>query len=140
MKRFVGLVAIVLGVASCTTTNPEQEKEIAQLRSQLEQARADKARAEAELAEAQASAKRMEAASGTSLYQQALAVEAEGRGLEAVSAYVRAARSGSGKAALRLAQIYEKGIPGVSVDYANSLKWYIVARELGEDVPAKKRP
>ena len=35
-------------------------------------------------------------------------------------------------------KIYDKGIAGVSRDYAESLKWYNAARVLGEDVPMAK--
>ena len=46
--------------------------------------------------------------------------------------------SGNGKAAKRLGDIYDKGLAGVSRDYAESLKWYNAARVLGEDVPMAK--
>ena len=52
---------------------------------------------------------------------------------------MRAARSGSGKAAKRLGEIYDKGIAGVSRDYAESLKWYTTARAMGEDVQLQKQ-
>jgi TPR repeat protein len=73
------------------------------------------------------------------LLLQAEALELEARGSEAVQFYVRAARSGSGKAAKRLGEIYDKGIPGVSRDYAESLKWYNTARALGEDLKDVRR-
>ena len=41
-------------------------------------------------------------------------------------------------AAKRLGEIYDKGLAGVSRDYAESLKWYNAARVLGEDVPMAK--
>jgi TPR repeat protein len=63
---------------------------------------------------------------------------AESAAAEAVAMYVRAARARSGMAALRLGEIYDKGIPGVSRDYAESLKWYNAARVPGEDVPMAK--
>ena len=75
---------------------------------------------------------------GQALYEQALDLESEDRGAEAVGIYARAARSGSGKAALRLGEIYEKGIPGVPRHDANSRRWCNVARILGEDVPASR--
>ena len=52
--------------------------------------------------------------------------------------YIKAARGGSGPAAKRLGEIYDKGIDGVSRDYAESLKWRNAARVLGEDVPTAK--
>jgi serine/threonine protein kinase len=77
-------------------------------------------------------------AGGESLYEQAAVLEQQGKGSDAVKLYVRAARSGNGKAAKRLGEIYDKGIAGVSRDYAESLKWYNAARVLGEDVPMAK--
>ena len=52
----------------------------------------------------------------------------------AIRIYRRAARAGSGKAAKRLGEIYDRGVPGVSRDYAESLQWYETARQLGETV------
>jgi TPR repeat protein len=52
--------------------------------------------------------------------------------------YTQAARSGSGKAAKRLGEIFDKGLIGIQRDYAESLKWYNAARVLGEDVPMAK--
>jgi serine/threonine protein kinase len=75
---------------------------------------------------------------GEDLFNQAAALEQQGKGGDAVKVYVRAARTGSGKAAKRLGEIYDKGIAGVSRDYAESLKWYNAARVLGEDVPLAK--
>ena len=69
------------------------------------------------------------------LYEHAFALEYQGRGMDAVQLYVRAAQSGNGKAALRLGEIFSLGIPGVARDYAQSLKWYNAARILGEEVP-----
>lgn len=74
-----------------------------------------------------------------SLFSQGEMLERQGRGPEAVKMYARAARDGSGKAAKRLAEIYDQGIPGVPRDYSLSLKWYNAARVLGEDVPPVKR-
>jgi len=72
------------------------------------------------------------------LFQQAAVLEGEGKGREAVKLYTQAARSGSGKAAKRLGEIYDKGLIGISRDYAESLKWYNAARVLGEEVPMAK--
>jgi TPR repeat protein len=66
------------------------------------------------------------------LYAAAQALETQGKGEEAVRVYQQAARSGSGKAALRLGDIYDKGLLGIPRDYAESLKWYNAARVLGE--------
>jgi serine/threonine-protein kinase len=68
------------------------------------------------------------------LYEQALAMESGGNAKDAIRIYRRAARAGSGKAAKRLGEIFDKGAPGVSRDYAESLQWYETARQLGETV------
>jgi serine/threonine-protein kinase len=68
------------------------------------------------------------------MYQQALAMEKSGKAADAVRIYRRAARAGHGKAAKRLGDIFDRGVPGVSRDYAESLQWYQTARELGETV------
>jgi len=68
------------------------------------------------------------------MYQQALAMEAGGKAAEAVRIYRRAARAGHGKSAKRLGDIFDRGVPGVSRDYAESLQWYQTARDLGETV------
>jgi TPR repeat protein len=71
------------------------------------------------------------------IHEQALALEREKRGAEAVKVYERAVRQGSAKAALRLGEIYDKGIPGVSRDSTLSVKWYSAARVLGAEVPKR---
>jgi serine/threonine-protein kinase len=65
------------------------------------------------------------------LLKQAAALEVEGKARDAIRLYIQAARSGSGAAAARLAQIYEKGAPGVPLDSNEALKWSTVARALG---------
>jgi localization factor PodJL len=69
---------------------------------------------------------------GSVLYRHAMQAESDGRNAEAVRLYVQAARAGSGRAAWRLSQIYDKGLDGVSRDYPESLKWRNAARVLGE--------
>jgi colicin import membrane protein len=112
----------------------------AEARATAARERAAEVRAIAERAAAERAAAEEYAAkaSGIGLYEQALALEQEGRGRDAVKLYVRAARSGNGKAAKRLGEIYDKGLAGVSRDYAESLKWYNAARVLGEDVPMRE--
>jgi serine/threonine-protein kinase len=68
------------------------------------------------------------------MYQQALAMESSGKAADAVRIYRRAARAGHGKSAKRLGDIFDRGVPGVSRDYAESLQWYQTARDLGETV------
>jgi serine/threonine-protein kinase len=57
----------------------------------------------------------------------------------AVRLYRQAARKGSGKAAKRLGEIFDKGLAGISRDYQESLQWYELARRLGEDVETAGR-
>ncbi len=73
------------------------------------------------------------------LYQQALEMEIGGDAKGAIRLYRRAARAGSGKAAKRLGEIYDRGLPGVSRDYAESLQWYETARQLGESIETASR-
>ncbi len=76
---------------------------------------------------------------GPSQYQTAVSYEEKGEGKAAVKAYVTAARGGSCEAAKRLGDIFDKGLIGISRDYAESLKWYNFARTLGTcDVPVAK--
>jgi serine/threonine-protein kinase len=73
-------------------------------------------------------------AENETLYQQALSMESGGDVKGAIRIYRRAARAGSGKAAKRLGEIFDRGVPGVPRDYAESLQWYETARQLGETV------
>ena len=72
-------------------------------------------------------------------YQEAVSLENEGKGRDAVKAYTVAARGGNCEAAKRLGDIYDKGLIGITRDYAESLKWYNAARVLGCDVPLQQR-
>ncbi len=121
--------AIADAKAAADRARAEAERQIAEAR-----AAAEKAKAEAEKAKTTAAAP----AGGEALFQQAEALEQQGKGNDAVKVYVRSARAGNGKAAKRLGEIYDKGIAGVSRDYAESLKWYNAARVLGEEVPMAK--
>jgi serine/threonine-protein kinase len=75
-----------------------------------------------------------QATENETLYQQALTMENGGDAKGAIRIYRRAARAGSGKAAKRLGEIFDKGVNGVPRDYAESLQWYETARQLGETV------
>ncbi len=66
-------------------------------------------------------------------------LEDEGKFRDAVRVYRLAARKGSGPAAKRLGEIYDKGFPGVPRDLAESLQWYEAARLAGESVPTAAR-
>ena len=120
----------------------QTERALADARAAAERAAAEKAAAEKAAAEAkaQAAATRVASAptSGDALFSQAAALEQEGKGRDAVKMYTQAARSGNGKAAKRLGEIFDKGLVGIQRDYAESLKWYNAARVLGEDVPMAK--
>ncbi len=69
----------------------------------------------------------------------------KGRALErtdvkaAVPIYVKAARGGSGQAAARLAQIFDKGKGNVPRDFAEMMTWKTKAEELGVDTGLKNR-
>src|SRR3954466_15916855 len=79
-------------------------------------------------------------AGGASSFHVAQSLEGEGKGKDAVKAYIAAARGGSCESAKRLGDIYDKGLIGVARDYAESLKWYGFARALGTcEVPAPAR-
>ena len=129
-----------------------QEKALADAKAAAEKAKAD---AERQIAEANAAAAKAKAdaekaqqaakttvatapAGGDALFEQASALEQQGKGDAAVKIYRNAVRAGSGKAAKRLGDIYSKGIAGVVPDYAESLKWYTTARAMGEDVQLQK--
>jgi eukaryotic-like serine/threonine-protein kinase len=112
----------------------------------LEKAAAEKAAADARAATeklAQAKAAQPSVAAlqptGASSFVLAQGLEGEGKGKEAVRTYISAARGGSCDAAKRLGDIYDKGLIGVSRDYAEALKWYNFARTLGTcEVPQPK--
>ena len=76
--------------------------------------------------------------SAPELFQQARSLEGEGKVAEAVRAYRKAAQSGSGPAAKRLGEIYDKGQGDIGRDYQESLRWYEVARRAGQRVPIAK--
>ena len=116
----------------------QAEKAIADARAAAERAAAEKLAAEKAAADARASRVASAPTSGDALFSQAAALEQEGKGRDAVKMYTQAARSGNGKAAKRLGEIFDKGLIGIQRDYAESLKWYNAARVLGEDVPMAK--
>jgi serine/threonine-protein kinase len=111
------------------------EKPAAEARAAADKAAAERAAAEKEKAKLAAVSVAPAAPGGEALREQAEAAEEKGNGKEAVKLYTRAARSGNGKAAKRLGEIYDKGLAGIPRDYAESLKWYNAARVLGEEVP-----
>ena len=68
------------------------------------------------------------------LFAEASGIEKSGGYVLAAEMYNRLARSGHGKSARRLGEIYERGNPGVARDYLESQQWYETARQLGETV------
>lgn len=76
----------------------------------------------------------------SAMYALGMELEKAGKAPDAVRIYRRAARAGDGKSARRLGEIYDKGIPGITRDYAESLHWFQTARDLGEKIePEAKR-
>jgi serine/threonine-protein kinase len=73
------------------------------------------------------------ASDADALFQKAQSMEASDPS-GAIRLYRRAARDGSGRAAKRLGELFDKGAPGVTRDYQESLSWYEKARELGETI------
>jgi serine/threonine protein kinase len=123
--------------------------ERAALEADRQRLAADKAAAEKAAAEARAATERAKLASaspsaaaapgGATQYHTAVSFEEKGDGKAAVKAYIGAARGGSCEAAKRLGDIFDKGLVGISRDYAESLKWYNFARTLGTcEVPVAK--
>jgi TPR repeat protein len=68
------------------------------------------------------------------LFDQAEKLDRAGQVVQAIPLYKRAAALGSGPAARRLGDIYDRGAVGVGRDYGKSLKWYEEARRLGEQI------
>jgi len=71
-------------------------------------------------------------------FEQAVAMEASDP-RAAVKIYRLLARNGNAKAARRLGEIYDRGLPGIARDYQESLAWYQKARELGEQTEPVER-
>jgi serine/threonine-protein kinase len=77
------------------------------------------------------------AVSVDALLERAIALEREGKNAEAARLLRRAAREGkglaAGQAAKRLGDLLQRGVPGISRDYAEALKYYEIARANGVD-------
>src|SRR3954469_11846427 len=119
------------------------EKAAAEARAAADRLAQEKVALEAERARierAKLSTAQPAGAGGAGSFHVAQSLEGEGKGKDAVKAYIAAARGGSCESAKRLGDIYDKGLIGVSRDYAESLKWYGFARALGTcEVPAPAR-
>ena len=76
------------------------------------------------------------------MLQKAIALEGDGRNKEAAKLLGQAVREGkgqaAGQAARRLGDMLSKGVPGVSRDYGEALRYYEIARLNGVDVPTAK--
>ena len=66
------------------------------------------------------------------LLRQAAALESENRTREALDFYADAASLGSPTAAMRLSEIYARGIGGIAADAAQARRWFNSARVFGE--------
>jgi len=80
--------------------------------------------------------------SADAMLQRAIALEVEGKNVEAARVLRQIIRAGNGvpagQAAKRLGDLYQKGGGGVSRDYAEALKYYEIARSNGVEVPTTK--
>ena len=65
--------------------------------------------------------------------------EQEGKLRDAVRFYKKAVAAGNAAAAKRLGDIYSSGQGEVTRDYAESVKYYKIARDGGQDVPLADR-
>jgi TPR repeat protein len=81
-------------------------------------------------------------ASVDAMLQRAITLEREGKNKEASKLLAQAVREGNGQAAgqaaRRLGDMLSKGVPGVSRDYGEALRYYEIARLNGVDVPGPK--
>jgi len=80
--------------------------------------------------------------SSEAMLQRAIALEVEGKNVEAAKMFRQVIRAGNGvpagQAAKRLGDLYQKGGGGVSRDYAEALRYYEIARSNGVEVPTVK--
>jgi eukaryotic-like serine/threonine-protein kinase len=130
-----GIALVALALASCATPQPQATE--AELQRRVEELQKQLNDAKNALALATASPQRIGGTPGE-LYEQARARESEGRFADAARLYRLSARHGNGTAARRLGEIYGMGMPGVELNYGESLKWLNTARVLGEE-PAPAR-
>lgn len=78
-------------------------------------------------------------AEAQSLHGEAAAAEKAGKNRDAVLLYVKAAKAGSGDAAARLGDVYDKGLLGEARDYFEASKWFNLARTRGALPPSSCR-
>jgi len=76
------------------------------------------------------------------MLQKAISLENEGKNKEASKLFARAVREGqgqaAGQAARRLGDMLSRGVPGVSRDYGEALRYYEIARLNGVEVPTAR--
>ena len=132
MKRLAALLAICAAAAQASDAERQaRERAVAEAEARRHALERDavKQRSEARI---QNPVLRLPNPSAGELYKQGEALEREGKGVAAVETYRKAAASGSGPAARRLAEIYGSGIHGVARDHDQSRMWRQMARTLGD--------
>jgi TPR repeat protein len=72
-------------------------------------------------------------------HAQAVAFERSGDDKAAFAAFLDAAEHGNPPAQRRLGEIYDTGNIAVARDYAESVRWYQLARENGEQLPEQPK-
>ena len=83
--------------------------------------------------------KRLDFSLDNTAYTKIITVGANAEAMPAILKLMQAARAGDCQAAKRLGAVYRQGAEGVASDYAESLKWNNLARQLGCDVPLDSR-
>jgi len=68
-----------------------------------------------------------------------LALQKRGDEKGAFAAFLDAAEHGNPPAQRRLGEIYDTGNSAVARDYAESVRWYQLARENGEEIPSQPK-
>jgi len=69
-----------------------------------------------------------------------LALEHRGDDKGAFDAFLEAAQAGYPPAQAKLGEIYDSGNAAVERNYSESIRWYQLARENGQVLPAPKSP
>ena len=72
-------------------------------------------------------------------HAEGLALERSGNDKAAFTAFLDAAEHGNPPAQRRLGEIYDTGNAAVARDYAESVRWYQLARENGEHLPEQPK-
>jgi TPR repeat protein len=72
-------------------------------------------------------------------HAQGVALERSGDDKAAFAAFLDAAEHGNPPAQRKLGEIYDTGNTAVARDYAESVRWYQLARENGEQLPEQPK-